>query len=186
MAAGFPCGARRGAEPHEGESPATAPTDMMNWWTQQKLKSRISRIRLKTVEKLAAREGQQAVKFLAPMVADPDLRVRKAVVQALSGSQDKLAVAALVSALRDSDRELRWRAAKALEAAGWQPTSDEHSVWRAVAQGEFAKAAGFGAVAVERLIAELEDRHSPNRRIVTRRCAIFYRRRSRVAATSLS
>src|SRR5213594_92695 len=139
---------------------------MMNWWTQQKLRCRISRIRLKTVEKLAAREGQQAAKFLAPMVADPDLEVRKAVVQALSGSQDKLAVAALVRALRDSDRELRWRAAKALAAAGWKPASDEQSVWRAVANGEFVKTVDFGTVAVEPLIAELDDPRCPNRRDV--------------------
>ena len=138
----------------------------MNWWTQQKLGSRIALIRLKTVEKVAAREGEQAAKFLAPMVADPDLEVRKAVVQALSGSQDKLAVAALVRALRDSDRELRWRAAKALAAAGWKPASDEQSVWRAVANGEFIKAADFGTTAVEPLIAELDDPHSPNRRDV--------------------
>jgi len=137
---------------------------MMNWWTQKKLQCRISRIRLKTVEKLAAREGKQAVKFLAPMVADPNLGVRKAVVQALSGSQDKLALASLVNALRDTDREIRWRAAKALETAGWQPASDEQSVWRAVARGEFIKTADFGAVAVESLIAELEDPHSPSRR----------------------
>src|SRR5947207_5929739 len=120
----------------------------MNWWTQQKLGSRIALIRLKTVEKLAAREGKQAAKFLAPMVADPNLEVRKAVVQALGGSQDKLALAALVNALRDSDRGIRWRAAKALETTGWQPAGDEQSVWRAVAQGEFVKAANFGAVAV--------------------------------------
>jgi len=100
------------------------------------------------------------------MVTDPNLEVRKAVVQSLSGSQDKLAVAALVSALRDSDRELRWRAAKALEAAGWRPASDEQSVWRAVACGEYLRVADFGSVAVEPLIAELEDPHSPNHRDV--------------------
>jgi HEAT repeat protein len=97
------------------------------------------------------------------MVADPDREVRKAVVQALSGRKDKLSVAALVSALRDSDRELRWRAAKALDAAGWQPANDEQSVWRAVAYGEYVKAADFGTVAVEPLIGELEDPHSSNR-----------------------
>src|SRR6266511_2071030 len=149
-------GGRWGEHPGE-ERPATTPTDIMNWWTLRKLRSRIARVRRKTVKKLAAREGLGAVKFLAPMVSDPDLEVRKAVVQALSGSKDRLAVAALVNALRDADRELRWRAVKALEAAGWQPTSDEQSVWRAVAQGEFVKAAHFGAVAVERLVAELED-----------------------------
>src|SRR5688572_24518237 len=138
----------------------------MNWWTQQQLKSRIARIRLNTVKKVAVQRGQQVAQFLAPMVTDPNLEVRKAVVQALSGSQDKLAVAALVSALRDSDRELRWRAAKALEAAGWRPASDEQSVWRAVAYCEYLKAADFGSVAVEPLIAELEDPNSPNHRDV--------------------
>src|SRR6266699_1369788 len=106
MAAGGSGGER---QPDE-ESPATAPTQKMNWWTQQKLRSRISRVRLKTVEKLAAGKDQQAVEFLAPMVADPDLEVRKAVVQGLSGSQDKRALASLVNALRDPDREIRWRA----------------------------------------------------------------------------
>jgi HEAT repeat protein len=140
----------------------------MNWWTQQKLKCRIAQIRLRTVERVAARKGSQVVKFLGPMVADPDREVRKAVIQALSGSHDKLAVASLVSALRDSERELRFRAAKALEAAGWKPDSDEQSVWRAVACYEFVKAADFGSVAVEPLIAELEDLHSPNRLDVIR------------------
>jgi HEAT repeat protein len=136
----------------------------MNWWTQQKLRSRISRIRVKTVEGIAAQEREEAVKYVAPLIADPDIEVRKAVVQALSGSHDKAALAALVTALRDADRGIRWRAAKALEAAGWQPAGDEQSVWRAVAQGEFVKAADFGAAAVESLIAELEDPQSPSRR----------------------
>ena len=160
------CRARRGELPREEENPTTAPTPIMNWWTQQKLKCRIARIRLNTVEKVAARKKPHAVKLLAPMVADPDLEVRKAVVQSLSGSQDKLAVASLVSALRDSDRELRLRAAKALEAAGWKPASDEQGVWRAVAYFEFLKAADFGTAAVEPLIAELEDPHNPHRREV--------------------
>ena len=138
----------------------------MNWWTQQQLKSRIARIRLNTVKKVASRKGQQVAQFLAPMVTDPSLEVRKAVVQALSGSQDKLAVAALVTALRDSDRELRWRAGKALEAAGWRPASEEQSVWRAIAYCEYLRAAEFGAVAVEPLIAELQDLNSPHRREV--------------------
>ncbi len=137
---------------------------MTNWWTQQKLKSRISRIRLKTVQQLARRQGPQAVKFLAPLVDDPEPDVRKAVVHALSGRQDKLAVAALVNALKDSVPEVRWRAVKALEAFGWQPTSDEQCVWRAVAHGEFLKAADYGATAVEPLITELENPSSPNRR----------------------
>src|SRR2546422_567062 len=93
-------------------------------------------------------------------------RSRMSVPMTLSGSQDRLAVASLVNALRDSDREIRWLAAKALEAAGWQPASDEQSVWRAVAQSEFVKAADFGTVAVESLIAELEDPDSPSRREV--------------------
>jgi len=39
------------------------------------------------------------VKFLAPDARrTPDLEVRKAVVQALSGSQDRLALASLVNA----------------------------------------------------------------------------------------
>jgi HEAT repeat protein len=138
----------------------------MNWWTQQKLKSRIAQVRLNTVRRVAAQGGQEAIICLAPMVTDPDLEVRKAVVQSLSGSQDKLALATLVSALCDSDREVRWRAAKALEAVGWSPANEEQSVWRAVANGEFHKAADFGSVAVEPLIAELEDPTSPNRLVV--------------------
>ncbi len=147
-------------------SPAGAPPHIMNWLTQQKLRCRIARIRLNTVGNLAARKGPETVTLIAPLVSDPDLEVRKAVVQALTGSQDKQAVGALVSALRDADRGIRWRAAKALESVGWQPASDEQSVWRAIAQAEFVKAADFGAVAVEPLIAELEDPHSPSRRDV--------------------
>src|SRR2546422_11173031 len=91
-------------------------------------------------------------------------RSRMSVPMTLSGSQDRLAVASLVNALRDSDRELRWRAAKALEATGWQPASDEQSVWRALAKGEFLKTVDFGTAAVESLIAEVEDPKSLSRR----------------------
>jgi len=135
----------------------------MNWWTQQKLKSRIAQIRLNTVKQIAKKGGQEAVECLAMMVTDPDLEVRRAVVQSLSGSQDKQGQATLLIALRDSDRDLRLRAAKALEAAGWKPSNDEQSVWRAVAYGEFLRAADFGTFAVEPLITELQDPHSPHR-----------------------
>lgn len=156
---------RRVALPAE-EDPAIATPQSMNWWTQQKLQSRFAGVRLSAVEQVAAREGPEASKYLAPLVTDPDLEVRRAVVYALTGSRDKVAVNALVEALRDADREIRWRAAKALEGAGWQPTSDEQNVWRAVAQGEFVKAADYGSVAVEPLIAELADLNSPSRRDV--------------------
>src|SRR5262249_6759656 len=134
MAAGASRGGRRDRTRAKKKAPVAALTRMTNWWTQQKLKCRIPRIRLKTVEKLARRGGQHAVKSWAQRITDPALDVRKAVVQALSGRQDKLAVAALVSALRDPAIEVRWRAAKSLEASGWQPASDEQSAWRAVAK----------------------------------------------------
>jgi hypothetical protein len=87
-----------GEHPPESDSLATAPIRAMKWWTLKKLRSRFPRIRRKTVEKLAARDAQEAVKLVAPMVADPDLQVRKVVVQALTGSKDGQAVAALVKA----------------------------------------------------------------------------------------
>ena len=62
----------------------------MNWWTQQKLKSGIAQIRLNTVKQLARKGGQEALECVAAMVTDPDLEVRRAVVESLSGSKDKL------------------------------------------------------------------------------------------------
>jgi HEAT repeat protein len=77
---------------------------------------------------------------------------------------DATCIDILVSALKDLNLSVRRRTAKALDFFGWQPGTDIQKVLHFVALGEFAKAAAFGAVALEPLLSVLKDLQCPNRR----------------------
>jgi HEAT repeat protein len=82
---------------------------------------------------------------------------RAAAAQALGQIGGARAVAALVAALRNGHREVRKKAAEALDALGWQPASDAQRAEHAVAAQDWGKAVGLGAVAVAPLCRVLYD-----------------------------
>src|SRR2546425_8317702 len=104
-------GNRSGAVGHStrsrGHLSATAPTHVMKWLTVQQLKSRSPQTRRQAVEKLAAEQSAQAVKYLLPFVTDPEPGVRRAVIQALGRIKDEQGLTPLMNALRDPDSEVR-------------------------------------------------------------------------------
>jgi HEAT repeat protein len=64
----------------------------------------------------------------------------------------------LVSTLKDAVAGVRWKAAKGLDALGWQPETPAQKALRHVALGECDRAAEAAAAAVDPLIAALQDR----------------------------
>jgi HEAT repeat protein len=109
-------------------------------------------------------KDEKTVHPLVRTLRDPDGDVRQAAVTALMFFSGAVSADHFVSLLKDPHAGVRWQAGKALEALGWQPSSDTQRVLRAVATGQFSTAAGVGAAAIDPLIAALKDEHSGNRR----------------------
>src|SRR5439155_15199819 len=125
-----------------------------------------SDVRKAVIRALGQIKGDQVLSPLMNALRDPDGEVREAAVVSLTALNDPRAVEPLTRALVDPRHEVRWRAAKALDGLGWQPPTDELIVLRAIAAGEFVKAAHVGAVAVDRLVAALRDERNPKRRAI--------------------
>src|SRR5436190_9313895 len=121
-------------------------------------------VRVAAVQALGRLSNGAAVSPLIGALRDPEAGVREAAVGALMQLSDAACAEALVAALSDVHPAVRRRAAKALDFFGWQPGNDAQRVLRAVALGEFLRAAGFGAPALEPLMAALKDFQCPNRR----------------------
>ena len=102
-------------------------------------------VRKAVVQALGRTKDEQVLTALMTSLHDPDGEVREAAVVALTQVNHPRAIDLLTLALGDPRHEVRWRAAKALDALGWQPANEDQLVLRAVAAGEFVKAAGVGA-----------------------------------------
>jgi HEAT repeat protein len=109
-------------------------------------------------------KDERAVQPLLRALRDTDGEVRQAIVTALMFFGGSVSADCFVGLLKDPHAGVRWQAGKALEALGWQPSSDTQRVLRAVATGQFSTAAGVGAAAIDPLIAAVKDGHSGNRR----------------------
>jgi HEAT repeat protein len=123
-------------------------------------------VRKEVVQALGQTKDERALTALIHALRDADGDVREAVVVALTQLEDKRAIEPLTRALGDPRHEVRWRAARALDAQGWQPANDDQTILRAIAAGEFGKAASVGSAAVDRLAAALRDQRNPKRRMV--------------------
>jgi len=125
-----------------------------------------SGVRKEVVRALGQTKDERALTALIHALRDVDGDVREAAVVALAQLDNQRAIEPLTRALGDPRHEVRWRAVRALDALGWQPANDEQEVLRAIAAGEFSKAASVGPAAVERLAAALRDERNPKRRMV--------------------
>src|SRR5438045_150688 len=125
-----------------------------------------SGVRKEVVRALGQTKDERALTALIHALRDVDGDVREAAVVALAQLDNQRAIEPLTRALGDPRHEVRWRAVRALDALGWQPANDEQEVLRAIAAGEFSKAASVGPSAVDRLAAALRDERNPKRRMV--------------------
>jgi HEAT repeat protein len=168
---------------------------MTNWWTRQQLKSGKPEARRKAVEKLALKESAETLLELAAVSDDPDPEVRLAVVKALGQSQgdvagllmnalrdaepgireqavialehhgDPICVEALVPLISDRSLAVCRRAARALVRFKWKPDKQAQSAKLAVALGEYSRAALIGPAAIEALVAVINNKDWPERRL---------------------
>jgi HEAT repeat protein len=120
--------------------------------------------RRSAAEALGAIGGDEAASTLSAAVREKDQAVREAVVRALGRIGTRTAVSALLTVYSGSDREARQAAAAALKQARWEPGDARERVIHAAIDGDYAKAAREGDVAVELLAAAAGDRDPAVRR----------------------
>jgi HEAT repeat protein len=107
-------------------------------------------------------QGAAAVGPLVTLLSastDDDRAVE--VIGLLARFEDRRSAEALVERLSSKAAKVRKAAVRGLEDLGWKPESLEQRVAHAVARGDFRTALGFGAAAVEPLVAILRD-EDPN------------------------
>jgi hypothetical protein len=81
-------------------------------------------------------------------------------VDALGNISDDRVVKPLIKALEDSEADIRWKAAGALEKKVWRPENEHERIWYFIAKQRWEKLKVIGAPVVESLQSVLEDRNS--------------------------
>jgi HEAT repeat protein len=113
-------------------------------------------------------EAIKALSTLGNVVIDPLMKaledkswlVRRGVLDVLWNISDDRAVTPLIKALEDSEADIRWKAASALEKRGWKPKNAHERIWYYIAKQRWEKLKLIGAPVVEPLQSVLEDRNS--------------------------
>lgn len=95
---------------------------------------------------------------------DKDVAVRSGAIRALGSCGDPRALGPLSEALNDTNPDIRWCAAKALEILGWKPSGVEQKVGYFLALGKWDELVEIGSPAVEPLIEALKSEDSDTRR----------------------
>ena len=80
------------------------------------------------------------------MLKDRKPEVRASATLSLRQLGDARAIDPLLNALEDTDHNVRWQAAGALNALGWRPANNTEFILRSVATGHHEEAALHGAV----------------------------------------
>jgi HEAT repeat protein len=114
------------------------------------LKDTDYQVRREVVEALACL-CETADQPLLAALNDPSPEVRLAAVKAVGKIKDPAALVSLQSKLDDADGQVREAVWRALALLGWQPALAREEVMRAIAYGDFQRAIGAGAAAVEPL-----------------------------------
>jgi HEAT repeat protein len=108
-------------------------------------------VRCEVVEALA-RLGRLAGEPLRELVSDPRVEVRLAAIKTLTRIRDAQAFRELERATQDGIVEVREAAWHALAILDWPPARKREEIMRRLKFGDFARAAGAGAEALEPLI----------------------------------
>jgi len=117
-------------------------------------------IRLGVIEALASIRDPAAIKGLQGILAsDETSELRWAAALALGEIGGQTVTPALLSALRDDDRYVRYGAAKALEQAGWSAETDQDRAFYYIALQDWDAIKKMGKSATGPLIDRLKERH---------------------------
>ena len=127
----------------------------------------VPRVRVAAAQGLGMTRDERCVQPLLAVMNDPNARVREAAVVALKVLNHPSAVPYLVPLLADTASNVRAHAAHALQSLGWKADTDEEQVSFHIAAGRFSRAAAVGSLALEPLLAVLEDESGSKRRSVT-------------------
>jgi len=116
--------------------------------------------RLGAIEALGAIRDPRAIGALAALLASHEINeLRWAAALALGEIGDTTATPALLAALRDNDRYVRYGAAKALEQVGWSAETDEDRAFYSIALQDWDAIKTLGTSATGPLIDMLKERH---------------------------
>lgn len=114
-------------------------------------------VRQAILEALAESQEEWAFAALLGGLRDADESVQLTAIRGLRWFRDPAAVPPLLELLESTRPAVQRAAARALEQLGWQPASPEEEVWYAIAQGEVARSARHGAVAIEPLATVMNN-----------------------------
>lgn len=122
-------------------------------------------VRLGAIEALGdIRDPRSVQPIIQRLSADPDNEVRWVAAIALGQIGDTAAVPALVAALGDPDRYVRFGAVMSLEMLSWSPDTEETLASMLIAQQEWETLKGMKAAAVGALVRVLKDPYPPTRK----------------------
>ncbi len=125
----------------------------------ESLKHRKMAVRIGAVEALGVIRARQAVSPLVDLLRkDKCNEVRWAAVYSLALIGDETAISMLVTALRDTDKYVRYGAATALDIFGWEPQETPMRAYYYIAKQEWDKIPPLGETANEPLLWALMDR----------------------------
>jgi len=117
--------------------------------------------RLGAIEALGAIRDPRAIGVLAALLASHETsELRWAAALALGEIGDTTAAPALLAALRDNDRYVRYGAAKALEQVGWSGGTDEDTAYYYIALQDWDAIKRLGTTASGPLVDMLRERHA--------------------------
>src|SRR5258708_17613010 len=114
-------------------------------------------VRIEAMQLVGRLREEQALPPLINALRDSDAEVRASAATALMHLADARAIEPLVTMLKDPHAGVRWHGAKALDGLGWRPADETQTALRLAVGGPFSQAPSPGSVAVEPLLAALED-----------------------------
>jgi HEAT repeat protein len=116
--------------------------------------------RLGAIEALGAIRDPRSTKVLAAILASHETsEIRWAAALALGEIGDQTVTPALLSALKDDDRYVRYGAAKALGQVGWSAETDQDRAFYCIALQDWDAIKKLGKSATGPLIDMLKERH---------------------------
>ena len=116
-----------------------------------------ARIKLQIAGILAGIEGKNSRTILLSLLDDPEKSVRLAATDAIADTGEKELLNYLVTAMEDSDYDIRVEASWALKKAGWIPENGYQKVKSLMLRGDFREVELMGEKALPFLIENLGE-----------------------------
>ena len=103
--------------------------------------------------------GDAAIEPLLQILNNEELSVRWDAIEALRKLDHPRTIALLNEALRNKDREIREKAAEALDYLGWEPADGNELAYYLMVRGQWDEIVAVGTVAIDPLVETLLSDH---------------------------